>query len=139
VLKDDPIVRIATGDRVAPDVESPRRQGASPKAPSGPAAIDDARRIGSRPTASATTSMRRRVLPGLHDTPRAGRQVARAQGVRGAGQEIPSDDEAQIFSALYLAGTQTQADQTYARVPQGGGGLEESSGSIPTIPASRTT
>src|SRR5688572_3384379 len=28
--------------------------------------------------------------------------------------KYPDDDEAQIFSALYIAGTQTQADQTYA-------------------------
>ena len=50
------------------------------------------------------------------------RQQARARspgragaGVRGAGRAaIPDDDEAQIFAALYTAGTQSQADQTYA-------------------------
>src|SRR6185436_10013327 len=34
--------------------------------------------------------------------------------VEAVAAKYPDDDEAQIFSALYIAGTQSQADQTYA-------------------------
>jgi hypothetical protein len=46
--------------------------------------------------------------------PEKERQVARARAYEALAQRYPADDEAQIFSALYIAGTQTQADQTYA-------------------------
>ena len=42
------------------------------------------------------------------------RQVARAKAYEALAARYPDDDEAQIFYALYLAGTQTQADQTYS-------------------------
>src|SRR5205085_1509 len=42
------------------------------------------------------------------------RQLARASAYEALAQRYPADDEAQIFFALYTAGTQTQADQTYA-------------------------
>jgi len=42
------------------------------------------------------------------------RQLARAKAFEALAARYPDDDEAQIFSALYIAGTQSQADQTYA-------------------------
>ena len=42
------------------------------------------------------------------------RQVARAKAYEALAAKYPKDDEAQIFYALYLAGTQLQSDQTYA-------------------------
>ena len=42
------------------------------------------------------------------------RQRSRAKAYEALAARYPDDDEAQIFYALYLAGTQSQADQTYA-------------------------
>jgi len=41
------------------------------------------------------------------------RQQARSKAYEELAARYPGDDEAQIFSALYIAGTQTQSDQTY--------------------------
>src|SRR5689334_16698241 len=46
--------------------------------------------------------------------PERARQEARAKAYEALAARYPDDDEAQIFSALYIAGTQSQADQTYA-------------------------
>ena len=46
--------------------------------------------------------------------PERARQAARSKAFEALAAKYPEDDEAQIFSALYLAGTQSQADQTYA-------------------------
>jgi len=42
------------------------------------------------------------------------RQVARAKAYEALAAKYPDDDEAQIFYALYLAGTQLPSDQTYS-------------------------
>src|SRR5688572_5262297 len=42
------------------------------------------------------------------------RQLARAKAYEALAAKYPDDDEAQIFYAVYLAGTQLQSDQTYA-------------------------
>ena len=42
------------------------------------------------------------------------RQRSRAKAYEALAARYPNDDEAQIFYALYLSGTQSQADQTYA-------------------------
>jgi len=42
------------------------------------------------------------------------RQVSRAKAYGALAAKYPDDDEAQIFYALYLAGTQTASDQTYS-------------------------
>ncbi|HZZ91585.1 MAG TPA: hypothetical protein VFE23_03430 [Usitatibacter sp.] len=42
------------------------------------------------------------------------RQLARSKAFEALAAKYPDDDEAQIFDALYIAGTQSQADQTYA-------------------------
>jgi tetratricopeptide (TPR) repeat protein len=53
------------------------------------------------------------------------RQVSRADAYKKLAAAYPGDDEAQIFYALYRAGTQTQADQTYAAYLEAAGILEE--------------
>ncbi len=42
------------------------------------------------------------------------RQQTRAKAFEDLAARYPDDDEARIFSALYIAGTQSQADQTFA-------------------------
>jgi hypothetical protein len=42
------------------------------------------------------------------------RQASRAKAYEALAARYPDDDEAQIFSALYIAGTQSQADQSFA-------------------------
>ncbi len=42
------------------------------------------------------------------------RQARRSAAYEALAAKYPDDDEAQIFSALYIAGTQSQADQTFA-------------------------
>ncbi len=46
--------------------------------------------------------------------PERARQLSLAQAFEALAARYPDDDEAQIFYALYLAGTQSLADQTYA-------------------------
>ena len=46
--------------------------------------------------------------------PERARQLARAKAYEALAAKYPDDDEAQIFFALYLAGTQTASDQTYS-------------------------
>src|SRR5207302_202794 len=46
--------------------------------------------------------------------PERDRQQSRAKAFEALAARYPGDDEAQIFSALYLAGTQSLADQSYA-------------------------
>ena len=52
------------------------------------------------------------------------RQAARAKAFEALAAKYPDDDEAQIFAALYIAGTQSQADQTYAAYMKAVGILE---------------
>jgi hypothetical protein len=91
-------------------------QGAWPKgAEQAQAAIDEGRRIG------AKTERERDYIEAaaayykdFATRPEKERQASRAKAYEALVQKYPTDDEAQIFFALYLAGTQTQADQTYA-------------------------
>ncbi len=53
------------------------------------------------------------------------RQESRAKAFEALAARYPDDDEAQIFSALYIAGTQSQADQTYAAYLKAAGILEK--------------
>ena len=81
-------------------------------------AIDEARKVG----AQARTSQRERdyieaVAAYYRDfdtRPERARQDTRSKAYQALAAKYPDDDEAQIFNALYLAGTQSQADQTYA-------------------------
>ena len=103
------------GNRFDPHVESAGRAGRVAQGPEqAQAAIDGAAASARRPSASAAISNRCGLLQGLRDAPEKERQVSRAKAYEALAQRYPTDDEAQIFSALYLAGTQTQADQSYA-------------------------
>ena len=117
VLRDDPQCAIATWGIASILMSNPLAgQGASPKgAEQAQAAIDEGRRIG------AKTARERDYIEAVAayyqdfaTRPERERQVARAKAYEALAQRYPADDEAQIFSALYIAGTQTQADQTYA-------------------------
>ncbi len=46
--------------------------------------------------------------------PERERQLSRSKAYEALAAKYPQDDEAQIFNALYISGTQSQADQTYA-------------------------
>ena len=90
--------------------------GASPKgAQQAQDAIDKGRKMG------AKTERERDYLEAVaayyadfaNRTERA-RQLARAKAYEALAAKYPDDDEAQIFYALYLAGTQTASDQTYS-------------------------
>src|SRR5499426_1944594 len=90
--------------------------GASPKsAQQAQAAIDKGRQMG------AKTLRERDYLEAVAayyenfaSRPERERQLARAKAYEALAAKYPDDDEAQIFYALYLAGTQTASDQTYA-------------------------
>ena len=79
------------------------------------AVIDKSRKIG------AKTARERDYLEAVaayyedfaNRTERA-RQLARAKAYESLAAKYPDDDEAQIFYALYLAGTQAASDQTYS-------------------------
>jgi tetratricopeptide (TPR) repeat protein len=91
-------------------------QGAAPKlAPLAQEAIEQARKIG------AKTERERDYIEAVAayyedfaNRPESARQLARAKAYEALAARYPNDDEAQIFYALYLAGTQSQADQTFA-------------------------
>ena len=59
-----------------------------------------------------------------------GRQ-SRAKAYEALAARYPDDDEAQIFYALYLAGTQSQAEQTYATYLKSAAILEKAIYQIP--------
>ncbi len=62
------------------------------------------------------------------------RQVARANAYEALAAKYPKDDEAQIFYALYLAGTQLQSDQSYAAYLKAAGILEKQNARHPRHP-----
>jgi tetratricopeptide (TPR) repeat protein len=79
------------------------------------AAIDKGRKMG------AKTQRERDYLEAVAayyedfaNRPERARQVARAKTYEALAAKYSDDDEAQIFYALYLAGTQTASDQTYS-------------------------
>src|SRR6266508_571391 len=79
------------------------------------AAIDKARKMG------AKTERERDYLEAVAayyedftNRPERARQLARAKAYESLAVKYPDDDEAQIFYALYLIGTQTASDQMYS-------------------------
>ena len=117
VLVEDPKCAIATWGIASILMSNPLAgQGATPKgAEQAQAAIDEGRRVG------AKTERERDYIEAVAayykdfaTRPERERQLARAKAYESLAQKYPNDDEAQIFFALYTAGTQTQADQTYA-------------------------
>jgi tetratricopeptide (TPR) repeat protein len=137
VLKDDPQCAIATWGIASILMSNPLAgQGASPKgAEAAQAAIDEGRRVG------AKTQRERDYIEAVATyyqdfatRPEKERQAARAKAYEALAQRYPADDEAQIFSALYIAGTQTQADQTYAAYLKAAAILEDEFRKYPDHP-----
>ncbi|HET7765186.1 MAG TPA: hypothetical protein VFK92_08845 [Burkholderiales bacterium] len=62
------------------------------------------------------------------------RQVGRAKAYEALAAKYPDDDEAQIFYALYLAGTQLPSDQTYSAWLKAAGILEKQFAKHPDHP-----
>jgi tetratricopeptide (TPR) repeat protein len=137
VLQADPQCAIATWGLASILMQNPLAgQGASAKdAQVAQAAIDEGRRIG------AKTERERDYIEAVaayykdHATrPERERQLARAQAFEALAQKYPTDDEAKIFSALYITSTQTQADQTYAAYQKAAAILEEQFRKYPDHP-----
>jgi tetratricopeptide (TPR) repeat protein len=137
VLKDDPQCAIATWGIASILMSNPLAgQGASPKgAEQAQAAIDEGRRVG------AKTERERDYIEAVAayykdfaTRPEKERQAARAKAYEALAQRYPTDDEAQIFYALYTAGTQTQADQTYAAYLKAAAILEDEFKKYPDHP-----
>src|SRR5438552_15256402 len=137
ILKKDPQCAIATWGIASLLMSNPLAgQGASPKgAEQAQAAIDEGRRIG------AKTERERAYIDAVAayyqdfaTRPEKERQAARAKAYEALAQRYPDDDEAQIFYALYTAGTQTQADQTYAAYLKAAAILEDEFTKYPDHP-----
>jgi hypothetical protein len=117
VLDHDPGCAVATFGVAAILMNNPLAgQGSLPKAAeAAQAAIELGRRVG------AQTERERDYIEAVaayyvdfSKRPERARQASRAQAFAALAAKYPDDDEAQIFAALYLAGTQSQADPTYA-------------------------
>jgi len=117
VLVQDPSCGIATWGIAAILMSNPLAGvGPSPEgAARAQAAIDQGRKIG------AKTQRERDYIEAVAsyyedwaNRPERVRQANRAKAFEGLAARYPADDEAQVFYALYLAGTQSLADQTYA-------------------------
>jgi len=117
VLGQDPSCGIATWGIAAILMSNPLAGvGPSPEgAARAQAAIDQGRKIG------AKTQRERDYIEAVAsyyedwaNRPERVRQANRAKAFEGLAARYPADDEAQVFYALYLAGTQSLADQTYA-------------------------
>jgi tetratricopeptide (TPR) repeat protein len=137
VLEEDPGCAVATFGIAALLMNNPLAgQGASPKAAeSALAAIERGRRIG------AKTQRERDYIEAVAayyadfaNRPERARQLSRAQAFEALAKKYPEDDEAQIFAALYLAGTQSQADQTYAAYLKAAAVLEKQFAKYPDHP-----
>ena len=128
VLDDDPTCGVATFGIAAILMNNPLAgQGALPKdAEAAQAAIEQGRRVG------ATTQRERDYIEAVAtyyadfaNRPERARQASRAQAFEALAAKYPDDDEAQIFAALYVAGTQSQADQTYSAYLKAAAVLEQ--------------
>ena len=117
VLAQDPSCTIANWGIAAILMSNPLAGlGASPKgAADAQAAIDEGRRVPPR------TQRERDYIEAVaayykdfSTRSERSRQESRAKAFEELANRYPDDDEARIFSALYIAGTQSQADQTFA-------------------------
>jgi tetratricopeptide (TPR) repeat protein len=117
VLVQDPSCTVATWGIAAILMTNPLAgQGASPKgAADAQAAIEHGR--GAPPKTQRERDYIEAVAAYYQDfssRSERSRQESRAKAFEALAARYPDDDEARIFSALYIAGTQTQADQSYA-------------------------
>jgi hypothetical protein len=137
VLAKDPTCAIADWGIAALLMSNPLAGvGSSPKeAEKAQAAIDGARKIG------AKTERERDYIEAVaayyqdwakHKENE--RQIARSKAFEVLAARYPKDDEAQIFSALYIAGTQSQADQTFAAYGRAATILEKEYAKYPNHP-----
>ena len=117
VLAQDPSCAIATWGIASLLMSNPLAgAGSSPKgAAQAQAAVEQGRKIG------AKTQRERDYIEAVAayyedwaNRYEQDRQRSRAKAYEALATRYPNDDEAQIFYALYLSGTQSQADQTYA-------------------------
>ncbi|HKX37184.1 MAG TPA: hypothetical protein VJN20_00860, partial [Burkholderiales bacterium] len=128
VAQEDPNCTIAAWGFASILMQNPLAgQGASPKdVPLAQEAIEKGRRMG------AKTERERDYLEAVaaYYENFAGRsererQVARAKAYEALAAKYPQDDEAQVFYAVYLAGTQLQTDQSYANYLKAAAILEQ--------------
>jgi len=110
--------------------------GASPKsAQQAQAAIDKGRQMGAKtPRERDYLEAVAAYYENFAGRPERERQLARAKAYEALAAKYPDDDEAQIFYALYLAGTQTASDQTYAAYLKAAGILEKQFAKHPDHP-----
>jgi len=137
VLAQDPSCTIATWGVAAILMSNPLGgQGASPKgAATAQAVIEQGRRT--PPKTQRERDYIEAVAAYYEDwsnRPERARQQARAKAFEALAARYPDDDEAQIFSALYIAGTQSQADQTYAAYLKAAAILEKQFAKYPDHP-----
>jgi len=137
ILVQDPSCAIATWGIAAILMSNPLAGiGPSPQwAERARAAIDEGRKIG------AKTPRERDYIEAVAayyedwaNRPERVRQVNRAQAFEALAARYPSDDEAQVFYALYLAGTQSLADQSYKTYLKAAGILETQFAKYPDHP-----
>jgi tetratricopeptide (TPR) repeat protein len=117
VLVKDPTCTIANWGIAAILMQNPLAgSGASAKgAATAQAAIDEGRRVS--PKTQRERDYIEAVAAYYQDfsaRPERSRQESRSKAFEALAAKYPNDDEAQIFSALYIAGTQSQADQSFA-------------------------
>lgn len=137
VLEDDPRCGIATFGIAAILMNNPLAgAGSTPKAAeAAQAAIEQGRRVG------AGTQRERDYIEAVAayyadfaSRPERARQLTRSQAFEALAARYPDDDEAQIFSALYVAGTQAQSDQTYTAYLRAAAELERQFNKHPEHP-----
>src|SRR6266508_355408 len=137
VLAQDPSCAIATWGIAAILMSNPLAAvGPSPQwAERAKAAIEQGRKIG------AKTQRERDYIEAVAayyedwaNRPERTRQVNRARAFETLAARYPNDDEAQIFHALYLAGTQSLADQSYKAYLTAAEILEKQFGKHPDHP-----
>ncbi len=137
VLEDDPGCGVAGFGIAALLMSNPLAgQGASPQAAAtAQAAIEQGRRAGfktqrERDYVDAVATY----YDDFANKAERIRQAARSKAFEALAARYPEDDEAQIFSALYVAGTQSQADQTYAAYLKAAAVLEKQFEKYPDHP-----
>ncbi len=137
VLAKDPSCAIATWGIAAILMNNPLAGiGPTPKeAERAQAAIDEGRRIG------AKTERERDFIEAVAAyyrdwaaRPERERQKSRSDAFAALALRYKDDDEAQIFGALYLAGTQSQADQSFAAYRRAAAILEPELAKYPQHP-----
>jgi tetratricopeptide (TPR) repeat protein len=125
-LDQDPSCAIATWGIAAIDLGNPFASGPTPaQAQDAEAALARGRSIG------AKTERERRYINAMAsyyqqfaERSHAARMRSLADAFAVLATQFPGDDEAQIFAALYLVGTQDPSDKSFARTLQGAGILE---------------